>query len=96
MVKICLGKNDATGHFENVWKSYNLNSELLQCDLRPWKQFLKDHTDIHGKTNSNLANVLSKHELFTFLPQLSKIAKTFASIPATSFTAERSLSNLEG
>ena len=35
------------------FKFYNLNSELLQCDYRPWKQFFKDHTDIYAETTSD-------------------------------------------
>ena len=52
------------------FKFYNLNSELLQCDYRPWKQFFKDHTDIYAETASDLVNVLFERELFTFLSQL--------------------------
>ena len=92
--KICLGENAETDQFEKVSTFYNLNSELLQCHYRLWKQFLKDYTDIHAETASDLVNILFKHKLFTFLRQLSQIAKIFASIPATSSTAERSFSTL--
>ena len=50
--------------------------------------------DIHAKTASDLVNFLFKHKPFTFLPQLSQIAKIFASIPVTSSVAERSFSTL--
>ena len=92
--EICLGKNAKTDRFEKVSKIYNLNSELLQCHYRLWKQFLKDHMDIHAESASDLLNIWFKHKLFTFFPQLSQIAKIFASIPATSSTAERSFSTL--
>ena len=92
--KICLGENAKTDQLEKVSTFYNLNSELLQCHCRLWKQFLKDYTDIHAETASDLVNILFKHKLFTFLRQLSQIAKIFASIPATPSTAERSFSTL--
>ena len=97
MVKIYLFENVTNEHFENVpksWKSYNLNSELLQCDYRPWKQFLKDHTNIHAEIASDLVIFLSKCKRFIFLPQFSQIAKVFtAYIPALS-TDGRMLGNL--
>ena len=92
--EICHCENVKTDQFEKVSEFYNLNSELLQCDYRLWKQFLKDHMDIHAESASDLVNILFKRKLFTFLPQLSKIAKIFASIPATSSTVERSFSTL--
>ena len=58
--EICLGENAKTDQFEKVSKFYNLNLELLQCDYRLWKQFLKDHTDIHAKTASDSVNILFK------------------------------------
>ena len=36
----------------------------------------KDHTDIHSETASDLVNVLFKHKLFTFFPQLSQMRKS--------------------
>ena len=94
MVKICLFKNVTNEDFENVSKFYNLSTELLQCDYRPWKQFLKDHTNIHAEIASDLVIFLSKCKRFIFLPQFSQIAKVFtASIPATLSTAERMLGN---
>ena len=55
--EICLLENAKTGQFEKVSKFYNLNSELLQCDCRLWKKFLKDHTDIHAESASDLVNI---------------------------------------
>ena len=92
--KICIGENAKTDQSEKVPKFDNLNSELLQCDYRLWKGFLKDHMDIHAETASDLVNLLFKHKRFTFLPQLSQIATISAAIPATSSTAERSFSTL--
>ena len=69
--EICHCENAKTDQFEKVSEFYNLNSELLQCDYRLWKQFLKDHVDIHAESESDLVNILFKCKLFTFLPQLS-------------------------
>ena len=92
--EICLGENATVEQFDAIANYYNLNSELLQCDHRLFKQFLADYPDIDVETASDLVDVLFKHELITFLPQLSLIATIFTSIPATSSTAERSFSTL--
>ena len=92
--EICLGENTKTDQPEKVSKFYNLNLELLQCEYRLWKQFLKDHADILAETASDSVNVLFKHKLFTFLPQLSQIAKIYTFIPVTSSMAEISFSTL--
>ena len=64
--EIRLGENAKTDQFEKVSKFYNLNSELLQRNYRLWKQFLKDQTDIHAETASDLVNILFKRKHFTF------------------------------
>ena len=92
--EICLSENATVEQFDAIANYYNLNSELLQCDHRLFKQFLADYPDIDVETASDLVNVLFKHELITFLPQLSLIATIFTPIPATSSTAERSFSTL--
>ena len=61
--EIYLGENVKTDQFETrSFSNVTIDSE---------KNFLKDHTDIHAKTASDLVNVLFEQQLFTFLPQLS-------------------------
>lgn len=71
LVKICLGENAKIEQFGKVSK---------------FLHFIKDYTNIHPKTVSDLVNVLFKDKLLFFFHTDCKI---LSFIPATSPTAER-------
>ena len=66
----------------------NIENNMLETERRLFKKFLESHENIVVKTASDVTEVLHGNQLRDLLRVFSKLATIFASIPASSKTAE--------
>ena len=66
----------------------NIEINMLETERRPFQRFLESYENIVVKTASDVTEVLHENQLCDLLLVFSKLASIFASIPASSKTAE--------
>ena len=92
--RVCLDANVNYETMQTIANYYGIEIDVLETEHRLFKKFLESHENIVIKTASDATEVLYENQLFDLLPVNSKLASIFASIPASSATAERSFSTL--
>jgi len=91
---ITLSDSPTSASFDRVARYHNLDRELLQADQCLFCQFKAAHVGKSIKTTVEVIEVLNANSLYEMTPEFSKVASILAVIPATSCSAERSLSGL--
>jgi len=92
---IALQEKPSERSFDTVSAFYKLDRDLLEADFGIFKNVKADDETLNSSTTaSEIYEALHQADLIQMLPELHKIMKIFAIIPATTCTAERSFSGL--
>ena len=92
--EIAMLENPSEKCFQTVTEFYKLDGDLLKADFAIFKNCKANDTSLNLKSASEMYESFYKEDLLQMIPELEKILKIFAVIPATTCTAERSFSGL--
>ena len=92
--EIAMLENPSEKCFQTVTEFYKLDGDLLKADFAIFKNCKANDTSLNLKSASEMYESFYQEDLLQMIPELEKILKIFAVIPATTCTAERSFSGL--
>ena len=92
--EIALLENPSENSFQTVSDFYKLDKDLLKVEFILLKNYKASVTSLNLESASDIYESLYNEDFLQMIPELSKVLKIFAVIPAISSTAERSFSGL--